>query len=90
MTPRSVVVTVAVGLVAGMIIGIVGIIALALLGKSPPDILSNITVGLVGACAGLLARTGTDEPPNGEPQQVQVVNTPELPAQVEISDEARR
>lgn len=63
MTPRSVVVTVAVGLVAGMIIGIVGIIALSLLGKSPPDILSNITVGLVGACAGLLARTGTDEPP---------------------------
>jgi hypothetical protein len=78
-TPRPVIVAVAVGLVATMLVGIIGIIVLAVLSKPTPDILANVTLTVVGAVAGLLARTGSD----ATPQDVQVVNRPNEPIPVE-------
>ncbi len=65
--PRNYVGWIALSLAAGMLLGIAGIIGLALLGKSPPDILTNIVSGLVGACA-MLVRPGVDSYRPGDPQ----------------------
>jgi hypothetical protein len=72
-TPAIVVKAVAFGLVGTLILCVVGIIILAVLQQPIPDVLQNVTIGTLGAVAGLLARTGSD------PQQVEVVNEPEDP-----------
>lgn len=75
MTPRNVVSAVAWGLVGTMFIGVLGIIALAMFGRPVPDVVANVTLTVVGAVAGLLARTGSDD----APQRVEVVNQPQDP-----------
>lgn len=75
MTPRNVVSAVAWGLVGTMFVGVLGIIALAMFGRPVPDVVANVTLTVVGAVAGLLARTGSDD----APQQVEVVNPPQQP-----------
>lgn len=58
MNTQSTVRLVIAGLVAGLVLGLVGIIVLAGMERAVPDVLSNVTVGVLGALAAMLARTG--------------------------------
>lgn len=79
MNTQSTVRLVIVGLVAGLVLGILGIITLAAMERSVPDVLSNVTVGVLGALAAMLARTGDTE-------EVRVVNDGNDPVPVVADD----
>lgn len=78
MNTQSTVRLVIVGLVAGLVLGVLGIIVLAALERSVPDVLSNVTVGVLGALAAMLARTGDTD--------VRVVNDEADPVPVVADD----
>lgn len=58
MNSQSTVRLVIIGLVSGLVLGVLGIIVLAAMERAVPDVLSNVTVGVLGALAAMLARTG--------------------------------
>lgn len=73
MNDRITVRTVVFGLVAAVLLCIVGVVVLALHGTDIPEILKAIALTALGAVAGVLAKTGTDVQP------VAVVNKPADP-----------
>lgn len=58
MSTQSTVRLVIAGLAGTLVVCVLGIIALAVLERSVPDVLSNLAVGTLGALAAMLARTG--------------------------------
>lgn len=82
MNSQSTVRLVIAGLAGTLVLCVAGIIALAVLERAVPDVLSNVTVGTLGALAAMLARTGDTD--------VRVVNDPDEPVPVEADDRPLR